>query len=265
MSDTIKSNRPIFHRILNAASEGQSNIVKLLLENDPDKHVPVLYPMAFKEAAEAGHLDTVNVFLAHSIDYAQSHLALSFALMRGHIHVFDRLVGISNSQARNSALSAAAAGGFVPAVKELLKHITDPDILADGLEKAALTGHLEIVELLTLFVSEEKRSSALVLAIAHHHDPVIMHLLPLCDAKYNNSEALQVAVEEQLWDVADLLYPLSDPYAAFVNLMDYIDEEGKGPAFQYFEKYFSTQQKDVLTTALKNAGAPAYKKSTKKM
>lgn len=265
MSDTAKPSGPIFHRIFNAAIEGQSNVVKSLLENDPDKHVSVLYPMAFKEAAEAGHLDTVNVFLAHNIEYAQNHLALSFALMRGHIHVFDRLVGISNVQARNNALSAAASGGFVPAVKELLKHISDCDILADGLEKAALVGNLEIVELLTPLVPEDKRPAALVLSIAHQNYPVIRHLLPLCDPKHNNSEALQTAVEEQLWDVADLLYPISDPYAAFENLMEYVDEECKNHAIEYFNKYFSVEQKEVITNALKSESFAISPKTHKKM
>lgn len=262
MSDIIKTNGPVFRRILNAAIEGQSNLVRWLLESDSDN---ILYPMAFKEAAEAGHLDTVNVFLEHNIAYAQSHLALQFALMRGHIHVFDRLIGISNSTARNNALGPAAAGGFIGAVKELLKDVSDSDILADGLEKASIAGHLEIVELLAAVVPKDKRSSALVMAISHHHHPIIVHLLPLCDPKDNNSEALQAAVEEQLWDVADLLYPISDPHAALENLMMVLEDDFNGPAMEYFDKKMFLKQKEVLTKALEEEDAPPIKKNTKKM
>jgi len=261
MNNIIKTNGPIFRRIFNAAIEGRSNLVRCLLENDPDKNI--LYSMAFKEAAEAGHLDTVNVFLEHNIEYAQSHLALQFALMRGQIHVFDRLIGISNAHARNSALGPAAVGGFVDAVKELLKYITDSDILADALEKASITGHLEIVELLEPLVPKDKRSSALVMAISHHHYPVIMHLLPLCDPKDNNSEALQAAVEEQLWDVADLLYPISDPYTAFERLIEDLDDEAKGPIIEYFDKKMFVEQNQRITQALESQETP--RNITKKM
>jgi len=263
MDNINKMRGPIFHRIFNAAIEGRSNIVRFLLENDPDKNV--LYSMAFKEAAEAGHLETVNVFLEHNIEYAQSHLALQFAITRGQIHVFDRLIGLSNSQARNSALGPAAAGGFIDAVKELLKHITAPDLVADGLEKAAMAGHLEIVELLAPLVAREKRSFSLVLAISHHHYPVIRHLLPLCDPKENNSEALQAAVEEHLWDVADQLYPISDPHVAFENLMTNLEEGAKGSAIEYFDKQMFWKQKEVLTKALENEDTNTGKKNTKKM
>lgn len=260
MDNINKMRGPIFHRIFNAAIEGRSNIVRFLLENDPDKNV--LYSMAFKEAAEAGHLETVNVFLEHNIEYAQSHLALQFAITRGQIHVFDRLIGLSNSQARNSALGPAAAGGFIDAVKELLKHITAPDLVADGLEKAAMAGHLEIVELLAPLVAREKRSFSLVLAISHHHYPVIRHLLPLCDPKDNNSEALQAAVEEHLWDVADQLYPISDPCAAFDNLMTNLEDDDKAPIMEYFDKKRFLEQKEVLIKSLEDEKPPAVKKNT---
>lgn len=263
MGNINKTGGPIFHRIFNAAIEGRSNIVRYLLENDPDKNV--LYSMAFKEAAEAGHLETVNVFLEHNIEYAQSHLALPFALTHGHIHVFDRLIGLSNTQACNSALGPAAAGGFIDAVKELLKHITHPDLVTDGLEKAAIAGHLDIVELLAPLMPKEKRSFSLVLAISHHHHPIIRHLLPLCDPKDNNSEALQAAVEEHLWDVADQLYPISDPHVAFENLMMNLEEDAKGPAIEYFDKKMFLKQKEVLTKALENEDTNTGKRNTKKM
>lgn len=249
-----------FEKIFTASIKGQSQKVQHLLEDDPDNLISVNHMLAFKEAAEAGHLDTVNVFLNHNKEYAQSHLALQAALLHHHLPVFDRLVDISCTIAHNQALPAAAAEGFVTVVDKLLTYVDDQQTLEAALSHAASNNHLPIVKTLLPSVPFEKRFEALVQAVLHNNKEIVVYLIPLCDPKGNNSRALQFAVEEKLFDIADMLYPLSNPQEALECILEDWDLKPGDPLTQYLEdRIESDRLKDVLSREVSSPRAIAKK------
>ena len=227
-------------RIFSAACEGQSNLLRVLLQEDTSE---TLHTLAFKEAAEAGHLDAVNVFLEHDPQYAQSDLALQYCVKHNHIHVFDRLVDISSDRARALALPQASSQGLMSVVESLMDSATlFPGVLQNALENAACEGYLDIVQQLTERTPFDERSQALSYAVANNHISVVKYLLPLCDPKFNGSQALQYAVEERNVEIADLLYPFSNPHAALNNLMEDLDLKPGDAALEYLESRIENER-----------------------
>lgn len=237
-----------FEKIFQASIKGQSEKVRLLLEADPENRISSQHMLAFKEAAEAGHLDTVNVFLEHNAEYAQSHLALEYALLRHQLHIFDRLVDISCTTAHNRALPVAAAEGFASVVDKLIAQVNDPTYLSSALTHAASNNHLQIVKTLLPLVPFEKRSEALSRAVINKHTEIIQYLIPLCEPKSNRSQALQFAVEDQLFDIADMLYPVSNPQDALECMMMELELEPGHSTIQYLENRIESERlKNVLS------------------
>lgn len=244
-------------RVFNAAIEGQSNMVRLLLEKDTSGE---LHLLAFKEAAEAGHLATVNVFLNHNEEYAQSLLALEYCVLRRRMDVFDRLVDISSPTACERALRVGAGEGLITVVAKLFTHVEDTEVLAHALSLAAANDHLQIVKTLLPVVPFENRSEALAQAVLHHHILLAMYLIPLCDPKGNNSQALQYAVEEKLFDIADVLYPLSDPQTALNCMRENWTLQHEDGHLQYLEDRIESERlKKVLSSEVSSPRTTAKK------
>lgn len=216
-------------------------MVRLLLEQDTSGE---LHLLAFKEAAEAGHLDAVEVFLQHHVQYAQSDLALEYCVRRHQLHVFDRLVGISSDKARGNALTVAASEGLMLVVEHLLisSNSFPPAVLQNALNQAAINGHLDIVKKLTPLTTCNAISDALVCAVLNNRLRIVMYLLPLSDPKYNNSKALQYAVEDKKFDIADMLYPLSDPQVVLDNMILELGLQPGDAALQYLEDRFENER-----------------------
>lgn len=220
-------------RIFSASCEGQSNLLRVLLQEGTGE---TLHTLAFKEAAEAGHLNVINVFLEHDPQYAQSDLALQYCVKRNHMHVFNRLVDISADYARALALPQASGQGLMSVVENLLDSaILFPGILQNALNNAAREGHLDITQRITDHTPFSERSQALAYAASNNHISVVKYLLPLCDPKFNDSQALQYAVEEGNIEIADLLYPFSNPHAALNNLMEDLELQPGDAAVEYLE------------------------------
>lgn len=237
-----------FEKIFKASMKGQSEKVRLLLEADPANRISLQHMLAFKEAAEAGHLDTINVFLDHNAEYAQSHLALEYALLRHQLHIFDRLVDISCTTAHNRALPVAAAEGFASVVDKLIPHVNDPTYLSSALKLAASNNHLQIVKTLLPWVPFEKRPEALSQAVINKHKEIVLYLIHLCEPKSNHSRALQFAVEDELFDIADMLYPVSNPQDALECMMMELELEPGHSIIRYLEDRIESERlKKVLS------------------
>ena len=249
-----------FEQMLQASLKGQSEKVQHLLESDPSNRVSINHMLAFKEAAEAGHLDIVNIFLNHNKEYAQCHLALEYALLRHHLHIFDHLVDISCTVAHNRALPVAASEGFVSVVDKLLTYVDHSHSLASAMAHAASNNHLQIVKRLLPLVPFEERAEALSQAVIHKNREVIVYLIPLCDPKSKHSQALQFAVEDQSFDIADMLYPFSNPQEALECMMMDLELNSGDFRIQYLEDRIESERlKNVLSQQVSSSRATLKK------
>ena len=157
--DTSRVNRDGTTALHLAARQGRPQIVKYLLDVDPDM-AAVDGPAALLLAAENGHLEVVQSFLEKNIDEQTVMLngstALHLAASNGHLHIVQRLLQAGWGkdvimEGETTALHLAAQKGHLEIVRQLLQGGADKDKLSrDGtaLDLASVNDHQDIVTLL---------------------------------------------------------------------------------------------------------------------
>ncbi|KAJ7256364.1 ankyrin repeat-containing domain protein [Mycena rebaudengoi] len=128
-----------------AASEGHTEIVRLLIENGADVNTPGpeddFYSSALETAASGGHLDTVVLLLESGAEFGN---ALAAAAEGGHLEIVRLLVkmgGDINTGQFKSPLLATCEGGYTEIFNFLLEN--HPDINAVSYYGTALLAACE--------------------------------------------------------------------------------------------------------------------------
>ncbi|KAJ7274632.1 ankyrin repeat-containing domain protein [Mycena rebaudengoi] len=204
-----------------AASEGHTEIVRLLIENGADVNTPGpefdVYGSALETAASGGHLDTLVLLLESGAEFGS---ALTAAAERGHLEIVRLLVkmgGDINAGWDKSALLAACEGGYTEIFNFLLEN--HPDINAvsyeygTALQAACGKGRIDFVRrLLDLGADVDLGSplgsgaNPLQVASCYGHIEIVRLLLEH-NANPNVGMALYAAAESEddLTDIVRLL------------------------------------------------------------
>lgn len=123
---------------------------------------------------------------------------------------------------------------------------------------AAAGGHTECVRLLIPVSDSSDRNQALISAASLGRPECVKLLIPVCDPKTNNSAALQKAVTHlhqscidtnACQSCIDLLYPISDPYAALHQLQR--DHPTWPQWWKELEQRIANEQNQLLRTHIK--------------
>ncbi|KAJ7256360.1 ankyrin repeat-containing domain protein [Mycena rebaudengoi] len=129
-----------------AASEGHTEIVRLLIENGADINTPGLVGIA----AYGGHLDTVVLLLESGAKFGD--IALAAAAERGHLEIVRLLVkkgGDINTGQFMNPLLAACEGGYTEIFNFLLENHPDINVVSSqygtALQAACKKGHIDFV------------------------------------------------------------------------------------------------------------------------
>ena len=145
-----------------AAKTGDTEIVKLLIDNNADLNITNAYGYtALIWAAQEGHTDIVELLIDNNanlnIQDKHTHTALIWAAQEGHMEIVGLLIDNNanlNIQDKHgyAALIYAAREGHTDIVKLLIDSNADLNIKSDygntALMFAAREGHTDIVELL---------------------------------------------------------------------------------------------------------------------
>ncbi|TBV69747.1 ankyrin repeat domain-containing protein [Pseudoxanthomonas winnipegensis] len=151
--------------------------------------------------------------------------------------------------AEDWALVNAARDGNAHVVQELLNEGKANPLWrnCEALFVAASAGHLECVKLL-IPVSEAKVNDSAPLRWAAHnnHLDCVQVLIPVSDPKADHSLALQYAAQRQHIDVVKELLPHSDPVEAIRSCVEYGDPE----AADLIRECVASHQKSQIHTEL---------------
>ena len=197
--------------LVTASKNGNTNVVKLLLEHGAKMHLG----WALTEAILNRHADIVHILIEHGaqVDHERDvnmefeEPALTEAVINGHIDSVKLLLKHGANQYLGDALIGAIFQKNIEIIKVLLEYgaLEDDEFIDPPLVVAAENGDIDIVKLL-LDRDGAKKYLDYALAVASNqgHSEIIEFLLE-CGAKIDDANALVVASENGRTDVVQLL------------------------------------------------------------
>jgi len=120
----------------------------------------------------------------------------------------------------------------------------------DGLAYAVSLGHLECVQALTPYCSDDECKSALSEAVTHGHRrmEIVEYLAQHCDVK--SSYALFNAVLHEEYEIFEFLFPLSDPWRLLdetrKNFQEGPPNNHERKCIAWFEQRMAEEQRKTL-------------------
>lgn len=186
--------------LLLAATNGHAECVKILIKvSDPLANNCA----ALMKAVEGRHVECVKLLLPVSNPNANQGRALELAVYNHDEQCVRLLAQVADDTNFNYVLGVAAAYGDTISVKILLEYHLDHNI------------------------DEKAVNSALAVAVGHGHHDTVYALLPWCNVQDNHSFALQTALRQGQYAIAEVLYPLSDPHDALfvIQQLGHVNDE----------------------------------------
>ncbi|KAJ7485276.1 ankyrin repeat-containing domain protein [Mycena latifolia] len=211
-------------QIYEAARDGLTDIVKLLIDRGVDVNTKRVNGTALYLASGQGHYDVVRLLIEHGVDVnaqgGKYGSALQAASLRGHKDVVSVLIEHGadiNAQGGHyaSALQLASRAGHKDVVSVLIEHGADINAqsrhYASALQAASREGHKDVVSMLIeqgadLNVPGGHYASALQAASMNGHKDIVKLLIEHgADINAQDGSALQAASREGHKDVVSVL------------------------------------------------------------
>lgn len=125
----------------------------------------------------------------------------------------------------------------------------------DGLAYAVSLGHLECVQVLTPYCSDDERRSALSNAVAHGRMNIVQYLTQHCDVRY--SYALFNAVLHEEYEIFEFLFPLSDTWWVLDEMRKHFHEspprDNERKYIAWFEQRMAEEQRKNLLNEISDS------------
>jgi len=223
-----------------AAEMGHTQCVDFLV---PECNACAVDSRALLLAATNGHADCVKILIEVSDPLANNCAALMKAVEGRHVECVKLLLPVSNPNANQGRALELAVYNHDEECVRLLAQVADDTNFNYVLGVAAAYGDTISVNILLEYhldhhIDEKAVNSALAVAVGHGHHDTVHALLPWCNVKDNCSFALQTALRQKQYTIAELLYPLSDPHDA-LWAMEQLNNPQDQHCVQWLEEYIS--------------------------
>lgn len=178
-------------------------------------------------AAIDNDIESIGVLLKNTT--ANCDRALFYAASQGHINAVQLLLPRADPKANNSeAFRIACQFGFLDVVKLLLP-VSDPQC---------------------------NNNHPLRVASGHGHVDIVRYILPFTNPKDVNSAALLDAAYNQHWEIADMLFDVSDVDKVRQNL----EKSGAGPWQNFENEVHARRQKIRIENEVSAVSSPSRMK-----